>query len=233
MCYGETPPIRKIRKTANANKCLLFALLHLVPTLLCIHQEINSRQHKDLKTMGNTGSTSGGTGSAMAAVAETMRLTKPQVMEIRKTCAAMASKDGQIRRKLFHIVVAKAGVTELRDTDILDLLFTMWDENFDNRVPYLDFVVGIAPLACRYENMNSALKFVLQVMDHKESGKIDSDELITILRSKLMHSSISGGHSIQQNKKTLACILVHRRDSRAHIIPSTLYFYSFTHCRHQ
>jgi Ca2+-binding EF-hand superfamily protein len=197
------------------------------PFFACIHQEINSRQHKDLKTMGNTGSTSGGKGSAMAAVAEMMRLTKPQVMEIRKTCAAMASKDGQIRRKLFHIVVAKAGVTENSNADILDLLFTMWDENYDNQVPYLDFVVGIAPLACRYENMNSALKFVLQVMDLKETGKIDSEELITILRSKLMHSSISSGCLTtfsKQTKRHWRVSIVHRRDSRAHIITSTLSF---------
>jgi Ca2+-binding EF-hand superfamily protein len=176
--------------------------------------------------MGNTGSTSGGTGSAMTAVAEMMRLTKPQVLEIRKTCAAMASKDGQIRRKLFHIVVAKAGVTENSNADILDLLFTMWDENCDNRVPYLDFVVGIAPLACRYENMNSALKFVLQVMDHKETGKIDSGELITILRSKLRHSSVSSAclATFSKTKAYWRVSIVHRRDSRAHIIPSTLSF---------
>lgn len=135
--------------------------------------------------MGNAGSTSKGT--ALVAVAEMMHLTKPQVMDIREMCAAMASKDGQIRRKLFHIAVAKSGVQGHLDTEILDLVFTMWDKNCDNRVPFLDFIVGIAPLACRYENMNSALKFVLQVMDRKESGKIDSSGIMSILRSKFMH----------------------------------------------
>jgi Ca2+-binding EF-hand superfamily protein len=138
--------------------------------------------------MGNAGSTSKGTG--LAAVAEMMHLTKPQLMDIRESCAAMASTDGQVRRKLFHIAVAKAGVQGHLDTDILDLLFTMWDENCDNRVSYLDFMVGIAPLACRYENMNSALKFILQVLDHKKSGKIDSTGLMSILKSKCMHSCI-------------------------------------------
>jgi Ca2+-binding EF-hand superfamily protein len=179
--------------------------------------------------MGNASSTSKGTG--LAAVAQMMRLTKPQVMDIRKTCAAMASKDGQIRRKLFHIAVAKAGVQGHLDTEILDLLFTMWDENCDNRVPYLNFIVGIAPLACRYENMNSALKFVLQVMDHKETAKIDSSELMSILRSKFMHSRISCGGLCCIQHTLCRVSIVHRRDSQAHIIPCTLYL--FPHCRHQ
>jgi Ca2+-binding EF-hand superfamily protein len=132
--------------------------------------------------MGNAVSNTGDA-LAMSAVAKTMQLTKPQVMEIRKACAAMASKDGQIRRKLFHIGLAKAGLLDL-DTEILDLLFTMWDEVGDNRVPYMDFVVGIAPLACRYENMASALKFVLQVMDDRETGSVDSNGLIMTLKSK-------------------------------------------------
>jgi Ca2+-binding EF-hand superfamily protein len=165
--------------------------------------------------MGNSASTSGGTGLATAAVAEMMRLTKPQIMDIKKKCAEMASKDGQIRRKHFHIIVAKAGQP---DAEILDLLFTMWDENFDNRVPYLEFVVGIAPLACRYENMTSALKFVLQVMDHKETGKIGSRELMTILRSKFIQSSISGGCLCCIQQTSCRVSIVHRRDARANII---------------
>jgi Ca2+-binding EF-hand superfamily protein len=174
--------------------------------------------------MGNASSTSKGTG--LAAVAEMMHLTKPQLMDIRKSCAAMASKDGQIRRKLFHIAVAKAGVQGHLDTDILDLLFTMWDENCDNRVLYLDFMVGIAPLACRYENMNSALKFILQVLDHKKSGKIDSSELLSILKSKFMHSCIFCGSlcCVQHTTFCYHVSIVHRQDSRAHIILSTLYF---------
>jgi hypothetical protein len=31
----------------------------------------------------------------------------------------------------------------------------MWDDSATTKVFYLDFMVGIAPLACRYENMNA------------------------------------------------------------------------------
>jgi Ca2+-binding EF-hand superfamily protein len=181
--------------------------------------------------MGNASSISKGT--SLAAVAEMMLLTKPQIMDIRESCAAMASTDGQIRRKLFHIAVAKAGVQGHLETDILDLLFTMWDENCDNRVFYLDFVVGIAPLACRYENMNSALKFILQVMDHKESGNIDSGELMSILRGKFVHSCVSCGCLCCIQPTTCRVPIVHRRDSRAYIIPSSLLHSLFAHYRRQ
>ena len=182
--------------------------------------------------MGNASSSSKGT--SLAAVAEMMLLTKPQVMDIRETCAAMASKDGQIRRKLFHIAVAKAGVQGHLEADILDLLFTMWDENCDNRVFYLDFVVGIAPLACRYENMNSALKFILQVMDHKESGKIDSSELMSILRGKSVIELVYLlWLSLLPLANNLSCI--NRPSSRLSSShhPILSFFSLFAHCRRQ
>jgi Ca2+-binding EF-hand superfamily protein len=121
--------------------------------------------------------------SALSAVAKSVNLTKPQIMEIRHSCADMASANNRIRRKLFQLAVAKAGVQEEPDAEILDFLFTMWDVNGESRVPYLEFVASFATLACRYENLASAMYFLLKVMDLKDTGKVTSAELIVMLQS--------------------------------------------------
>ena len=121
---------------------------------------------------------------ATAAVANSMKLNKQQMVHIRNGVESMMDGNGQIRRRFFHIAVAKARVAIDPDGDILDALFTMWDLTGKDSVPAIDFCVGFSVLACYGDSLVQVLKFALEIQDVEETELITAEELVNILKSK-------------------------------------------------
>lgn len=121
---------------------------------------------------------------ATSALAKHMTLSQEQVLVMRGSSLTMcSSKKGTIKRKHFDFAMQKAQVAE-KDQVILMLLFTMWDETGKDKVPCLDFLVGLSPLACKTEStLNDVLRFGMVVLDYRRTEKINSLGAITVLKS--------------------------------------------------
>lgn len=108
------------------------------------------------------------------------------MISLRDSFVSLATQDEMISRGSFQIALAKAGVELEKDLEILDLLFTMWDSEGAEQIPYKEFATGISPLACPNDNANSVLRFAMQVSDEADTGMIGPGELEDILLRQLM-----------------------------------------------
>lgn len=85
--------------------------------------------------MGNESSKSSNNRMAVSAVAQMMRITKPQLLALRDKCLYVSdtgkdvhtSSGYQLTRLNFINVMHKMNVTEEPDCQILEKLFVMWD----------------------------------------------------------------------------------------------------------
>lgn len=145
--------------------------------------------------MGNAISPVTGDILRTAAVSKYMKLTKPQVLEILDRLEAHTATNSPVgrskhhrgttvRRAVWMQAVAAAGVRKEPDQDILDLLFTMWDVSGTGRVARAELVVGISVLACRYDGVEDALRFALEVSDQNEKRMISSHDANALLRGE-------------------------------------------------
>ena len=121
---------------------------------------------------------------ALSAVAKRLELGKGQLIFLRDTFAEVASYDEMITHKQFNNGLRKARLTNLEDLEVINLLFTMWDSEGDEEISYRHFIMGIAPLACPDEGLDSILRFSLQISDDDRRAAIDDDELFDMLHSK-------------------------------------------------
>jgi Ca2+-binding EF-hand superfamily protein len=135
--------------------------------------------------MGNTGSKKGDV-LATAAVSKYMNFHREQLLDIRNTCLTLMDKNRKISRVNFQSAVLRARIKDEKVNDILDHLFTMWDLTGEDKVPCMEFILGLSMLACRAESFKSVLRFALQVHDIKSKGKIKAEQLVVVLKSKKM-----------------------------------------------
>jgi len=142
--------------------------------------------------MGNTVSPRSGEILKTAAISKySMKITKPQVLALRDQLSASYQHNdrkhrGTVRRKTFQDALEAAGITVEPDQDILNLLFTMWDAHGSGRVACAELVVGISVLACRYDGVEDALRFALEVSDKYSTEMISSRDASALLRSKFV-----------------------------------------------
>lgn len=149
--------------------------------------------------MGNILSPSGDI-YAITAVSKYMFITKEQIIDLRDSFKSLCNDDGTIQRRFFQIAVSNANLQARPDSEILDLLFTMWDLTGKNNVPYLPFIVGISSLACRGENLDAIVRFALQVYDVQNTKVISNDETLTILKSMTATASYFGDSILTQTQ---------------------------------
>jgi len=64
----------------------------------------------------------------------------------------------------------------------------MWDAHGSGRVACAELVVGISVLACRYDGVEDALRFALEVSDKYSTEMISSRDASALLRSKFVTS---------------------------------------------
>jgi Ca2+-binding EF-hand superfamily protein len=122
---------------------------------------------------------------AIAAVARALKLRKSKVLYLREVLASLSDNDDCINYDFFKEGLKQAKFSKSREVDVFDLLFTMWDCDGEDKIPYKDLVVGIAPLACPEEDLAKMLQFAMIVSDHDKRGTIGCDELEDVLYSKL------------------------------------------------
>lgn len=135
---------------------------------------------------------------AIDAMADSLSITKRQLIELRDAALVYASDAGPaspgiglqgrlgrscsplISRRDFHIACAEVGILEAADAEILDKLFTMFDEEGEDRIELIPLVVGITPLA---SFRDAAYKLILafEVHDLNRTGFLTFGDLIDVL----------------------------------------------------
>eukprot|EP01083_Nonionella_stella_P006401 18584_1 len=126
--------------------------------------------------MGN--GSSNGARMAISAMADMMKITKPQMMELRNACLRYAKPGTDqningpiISRANFHAAVSDVNLDPL-DSDILDHLYTMWDKIGDSKsVNLLLFMAGISSLASTMD-VQTKLEFALEIFDVHRTGRL-------------------------------------------------------------
>jgi hypothetical protein len=120
---------------------------------------------------------------AMMAVARKVFLKKVHILMLRYSMAKLSDEYGMIEREGFDQAVARLNLSNI---EIFDLLFTMWDNTADGKVPYKKFCMGISPLACPTDDLAVAIQFALRVSDDKDRKFIEWKELHELLMGKSM-----------------------------------------------
>jgi hypothetical protein len=121
---------------------------------------------------------------ASTAVAKYLSLTKTQIKILCTVVRELSSKNGTIGLHFFHVALGRAKIQKNPDRLVLEALFQMWDLVGEERIPGLEFVLGLAPLACPDGSLTEILRFALQVSDRTGLKQITASELIVILKSK-------------------------------------------------
>lgn len=75
----------------------------------------------------------------------------------------------------------RVGIEPKYDADVIDLLFTMFDEAGENRIQYRNFCTAISPLACADSDLFSVIEYSLKIMDVSTSGRINKKNLSVLV----------------------------------------------------
>jgi len=66
---------------------------------------------------------------AISAIAHIMRITKPQLLELRDKCISVSEEDTKMKRSGFVFAMKDMNVADEPDYQILEKLFIMWDKD--------------------------------------------------------------------------------------------------------
>ena len=126
---------------------------------------------------------------AIMAVARECRLEKRQIVALRNAMAGFSNQRGMIDRGGFDKALVLAN---LASVEILDLLFTMWDNARDGLVPFKEFCVGISLIACPNDEIPAILGFALHVGDIMNRGYLGAESLCNLLSGINLTTSYFG-----------------------------------------
>ena len=136
-------------------------------------------------TMGNQHSSSHHDPLYTTAVANYMRLTKHKVILLQQAMERRRRRrNGTICQQHFCQALAEVKLHSTKDQDVLLNLFDLWDVQGTGRVPCDEFIIGLAPLACkRGESISTVLYFAMQLADVEGNGRISASETLLLLQS--------------------------------------------------
>ena len=119
-------------------------------------------------------------------MANYVNLSKHQIIQLHDACEQLSRPFNRntFKRKHFNAALNQAQIDDEVDRDVLTLLCILWDTTGEGLVPYRDFAVGLAPLACPKESLSTVLAFALQLMDTEGTGQITAKQTICLLKSK-------------------------------------------------
>jgi hypothetical protein len=133
--------------------------------------------------MGNIKSSPASKPLAIIAVARQIQVQRYQIIVLRDTLARFADPNGTVNNDDYLQALQIANLSSPDSREIFDLLFTMWDSGGNDKIPYRQFALGIAPLACPNDAVASVIRFLLHV--HEEKSKtLCADKLLGLLKSK-------------------------------------------------
>ena len=121
---------------------------------------------------------------AVECVAKYMSITKQQLIDLRNRCYMAMDSKRKISRRAFNHNVQLCKINEKPDAEILDCLFTMWDMRGDDSILVPPFLLSLAPLACRYDDLKEVFSFALSVFIKETNGELSADKLVFILKRK-------------------------------------------------
>jgi Ca2+-binding EF-hand superfamily protein len=125
---------------------------------------------------------------AISAMADMMRLSKEQLMDLRGACLrhTKPSRSGHdksptITKENFRKALNELNM-DVNDIDVLEHLFTMWDKHGENKVSLLIFLSGISPLASDTDvDVERKLLFAFEIFDVENSGRMKKSNALKIL----------------------------------------------------
>jgi len=118
---------------------------------------------------------------AMMAVARKIFLQRVHILALRNAMSNFSDDFGMIKREGFDQALNFADLSKF---EILDLLFTMWDNACDDKVSSKKFCIGISPLACPFDDLPSTIGFALRLSADLNPGHIERQELHELLTGK-------------------------------------------------
>mmetsp|Transcript_9318 Transcript_9318/g.11697 ORF Transcript_9318/g.11697 Transcript_9318/m.11697 type:complete len:204 (+) Transcript_9318:138-749(+) len=140
--------------------------------------------------MGN--GASGGSRMAITAMADMMKLTKQQLIDLRTECLRLSKSSSRgssskssknkrsfLSREDFHTAMREKNL-DANDIDVLGHLYTMWDKNGDDKVGLLLFLSSISPLASTMD-VESKLLFAFEIFDANNTGRLKRSEALKVL----------------------------------------------------
>lgn len=134
--------------------------------------------------MGNAKSSTSCKPLAITAVARQLKVQRYQIIVLRDTLARFANSLGMVNHDDYLQALKLANVSKIECVEIFNLLYTMWETEGEDNIPYKAFCVGIAPLACPDGKTSSIIRFILHVYDQKLEKTIDANDLSDLLKSK-------------------------------------------------
>jgi Ca2+-binding EF-hand superfamily protein len=125
-----------------------------------------------------------------------MENEKPMVDRLitlnKKLLTDMESKDKKengYNRKEFYKLMVTNGISS--DTEIINKLFWIFDENGDNRIKIKELALGLELFT--ESPLEKKLKVFFDLCDEDNSGLISKNELLTILRNNLINHEEKAG----------------------------------------
>ena len=118
---------------------------------------------------------------AMMAVASKISLHRAYILALRHAMSDFSDDFGMIKRQGFNKALASV---DLSGVEVLDLLFTMWDNADDDKVSSKEFCMGISPLACPFNDLSSIIEFALRISDDSNRQHINRRDLHKLLTGK-------------------------------------------------
>jgi hypothetical protein len=101
--------------------------------------------------MGNIGSSGAKSLDTLAlvAVANSITVTRQQLLDVRKNCTIGSLGQKRTRLKIsrvsFQKAMARANISQTaNDWDIIEQLYTLWDQDGEERLDFREFPAGIS-----------------------------------------------------------------------------------------
>ena len=134
--------------------------------------------------MGNGISNHSGSRMAISAMADMMKVTKSQLIDLREAClqrvrSTHKQKSPEITREVFRDAMKELNL-DMNDVDVFDHLFTMHDKHGEDKLNLLVFLAGVSPLASTMD-IETKLLFAFEVFDIDSTGCLQRADAKKIL----------------------------------------------------
>lgn len=160
--------------------------------------------------MGNS-QPSGRNRMAITAMAELMKVTKVQLLDLREVCLSYSSGPDRNNIHAFKMkrtdllrAMDEVDIKDGRDFDVFDQLFTMWDKSGDDEVNTILFLASVSPLSSVMDTATK-LEFALKMFDANETGRISHGGMMKLFDGINATASYFGDTVITPNQIEMMC----------------------------
>lgn len=113
---------------------------------------------------------------AIMAVARELKCQRSNIVVLRDTLGTFADAEGMVEKEWLDQALKRANISDPTDVEIFKLLFTMWDSDGHEKIPYKNFSVGVSPLACPHDDLASVLRFALYIgYDNNNEATVNAE----------------------------------------------------------